>query len=67
MTEPEHQLLEADEILREETCICGAVPVLTYEPGVMAIECPRCQTQAVTPEFNTSAVLAEWRRKTNPD
>lgn len=65
MTTPERQLIETQTALTTETCRCGAVPLLGYDPGCMWIECGRCGLQAVVPEFDAAGVLEAWRKITN--
>ncbi len=65
MTLPEHQLIEAQTMLSDETCRCTNVPVIAYEPGVMWIECGRCGNSFAVPDFDTGAVLEGWRERNN--
>lgn len=65
MTEPERQLIETQTALITETCRCGAVPALNYDPGCMWIECGRCRLQVAVPDFDPAGALEVWRKATN--
>lgn len=64
MTEPELQLRELAEVLTIETCACGSIPTAHYEPGVLWIECPRCNLTTCAPDFDPAEALRRWRIKT---
>ena len=64
-TEPERRLVAVEAALESETCHCGKVPEIAYEPGATTIRCERCNLQACVPDFDPEKALSEWRRKTN--
>lgn len=64
MTPQEQSWVKAREILKEETCVCGSIPVLFYEAGVTVIQCERCGMQACAPDGETENALKAWVEKT---
>jgi len=63
MTEPEHELTEAQRILDGSKCSgCGEYGSATieYQPGVLWIECARCRRAVSLPDFNPAECLKLW-------
>ena len=54
------QLYQAQQALNQERCRCGAVPVISYVPGCLTIECGRCGNQLSLPDFDVPRILIGW-------
>ena len=61
MTITERDLINAALILESEPCHCGAVPAITYEPGVTEIRCPKGCLWFTAPDFEIAAAIEGWR------
>lgn len=63
ITEEERRLKTAEAALRDETCLCAAVPEITYEPGCIQIQCPRGCLRVCLPDFQPEEAVEEWKNK----
>ena len=63
MTEPEHELTEAQRILDGSKCSrCGdyGTATINYEPGCIWIECARCLRSVSLPDYEPKTAVQKW-------
>ena len=62
MTAEESTMTEAQRILDGLKCRCGEYESarITYDPGVIWIECSRCHRSYALPDYEPKTALLKW-------